>query len=173
MGAALMIGMWAVSGGLWRRMFGGWVGKSRVHCYAAMIPLMLPVHMLIIKQGWALPWAVLAMLAATALCLLFFVSDTTGAIDDGVYVVRWNSTPRDPADIAKANALAEIDRLERSITDRMWREDAIGSTALMTINKQDDAGNWVTDADDPRTGKTATQYIAYVNSAIANIRAGL
>lgn len=73
MGSALMIGMWAVSGGLWRRMFGGWGGKSRVHCYAAMIPLMLPVHMLIIKQGWALPWAVLAMLTATALCLLFFV----------------------------------------------------------------------------------------------------
>ena len=100
---------------------------------------------------------------------LFFVADTTGAIEDGVYVVRWNSTPRDPADIAKANALAEIDRLEKSVTDRMWREDAVGSTALMEIKKQDG----VVDLDDPRTGKTATQYIGYVNSAIANIRAGL
>ena len=58
--------------------------------------------------------------------------------------------------------LAEIDRLEASITDRMWREDAVGSTAVMTFAP-----------DDPRTGKTATQYIAYVNSTIANIRAGL
>lgn len=104
---------------------------------------------------------------------LFFVSDTTAAIEDGVYVVRWNSTPRDPKDIAKANALAEIDRLEKSITDRMWREDAIGSDLLMEIKKQDGNGDWVVDLDDPRTGKTATQYISYVNGAIANIRVGL
>ncbi|BAE51529.1 hypothetical protein amb2725 [Paramagnetospirillum magneticum AMB-1] len=104
---------------------------------------------------------------------LFFVSDTYGTIEDGVYVVRWNATPRDPKDIAKSVALAEIDRLEKSITDRMWREDAVGSTALMEIKRQDENGDWVVDLDDPRTGKTATQYIAYVNSAIANIRAGL
>ena len=104
---------------------------------------------------------------------MFFVADTTGTVEDGVYVVRWNSTPRDPADIAKTNAMTEIDRLERSITDRMWREDAVGSTALMEINKQDEDGNWVTDADDPRTGKTATQYIGYVNDAIATLRTGL
>jgi hypothetical protein len=66
-------------------------------------------------------------------------------------------------------ALSEIDRLEKSITDRMWREDAIGSDLLMAIKKQDGT----VDLDDPRTGKTATQYIGYVNSAIANIRAGL
>jgi hypothetical protein len=95
-------------------------------------------------------------------------------------VIGWVGTPRDPDEVAalkKANrnaiALAEIDRLERSITDRMWREDAVGSTALMTINKKDEDGNWVTDADDPRTGKTATQYIGYVNSAIAALRATL
>ncbi|CUW38795.1 conserved exported protein of unknown function [Magnetospirillum sp. XM-1] len=104
---------------------------------------------------------------------LFFVSDTVGTVEDGIYVVRWNATPRDPADIAKANALAEIDRLEKSITDRMWREDAVGSTALMEIKKQDENGDWVVDNDDPRTGKTATQYISYVNGAIANIRARL
>lgn len=95
-------------------------------------------------------------------------------------VIGWVGTPRDPDDVAalkkanrNANAMAEIDRLERSITDRMWREDAVGSTALMEIKKQDENGDWVTDADDPRTGKTATQYIGYVNGAIANIRAGL
>ena len=95
-------------------------------------------------------------------------------------VIGWVGTPRDPAEAASIRArrvreaaLGEIDRLERSITDRMWREDAVGSTALMEITKQDDTGAWVTDADDPRTGKTATQYIGYVNSAIANIRAGL
>lgn len=95
-------------------------------------------------------------------------------------VIGWVGTPRDPDEVdalkredAKAIALAEIDRLEKSITDRMWREDAVGSTALMEIKKQDENGNWVVDLGDPRTGKTATQYIAYVNSAIANIRAGL
>ena len=104
---------------------------------------------------------------------LFFVSDTVGTVEDGVYVVRWNATPRDPKDIAKANAMAEIVRLEESITDRMWIEDATGSTAMIQIKKQDENGDWVVDTDDPRTGKTATQYIAYVNSAIANIRTGL
>ncbi|CUW40259.1 protein of unknown function [Magnetospirillum sp. XM-1] len=95
-------------------------------------------------------------------------------------VIGWVGTPRSPDEVlvlkranARAAALAEIDRLERSITDRMWREDAVGSTALMEIKKQDENGDWVVDTDDPRTGKTATQYIAYVNSAIANIRAGL
>lgn len=95
-------------------------------------------------------------------------------------VIGWVGTPRDPDEVAalkranaKAVALTEIDRLEKSITDRMWREDAIGSDLLMEIKKQDENGDWVVDADDPRTGKTATQYIGYVNSAIANIRAGL
>jgi hypothetical protein len=95
-------------------------------------------------------------------------------------VIGWVGTPRDPDEVValkKSNrnaiALAEIDRLEKSITDRMWREDAVGSTALMEIKKQDENDNWVVDADDPRTGKTATQYIAYVNSTITNIRAGL
>jgi hypothetical protein len=70
----------------------------------------------------------------------------------------------DPADQPSARdiAMAEIATLEASITDRMWREDAVGSAAVMTFSP-----------DDPRTGKTATQYIAYVNSTIANIRAGL
>lgn len=69
----LTVILWAVTGGLWRRMFGGWLGRSRVACYAAMIPLCAPAHMLIHRQGWALPWSVLAALAVTAVCMLFFV----------------------------------------------------------------------------------------------------
>jgi hypothetical protein len=95
-------------------------------------------------------------------------------------VIGWVGTPRDPDEVAalkKVNAdaliLAEIDRLERSITDRMWREDAVGSTALMNVSTVDEDGNIIVDTDDPRTGKTATQYIAYVNDAIAALRAGL
>lgn len=93
---------------------------------------------------------------------LVFVADTYGSVEDGVYVVRWNFVPRDPADIAKAQAREDIARLEASITDRMWREDAVGSTAVMDFGQ-----------DDARTGKTATQYIAYVNDAIAVLRASL
>jgi hypothetical protein len=95
-------------------------------------------------------------------------------------VIGWVGTPRDPDEVAalkKANrnavTLSEIDRLERSITERMWREDATGSTALMEIKKQGENGDWVADIEDPRTGKTATQYIGYVNSAIAALRATL
>jgi hypothetical protein len=69
----LTVILWAIAGGLWRRMFGGWTGASRVACYSAMIPLCAPAHMLIHQQGWVLPWAVLAALAVTAACLLFFV----------------------------------------------------------------------------------------------------
>lgn len=104
---------------------------------------------------------------------LFFVGGTTVTVEDGICHVEYEATPRDPADIAKAAALAEIDRLERSITDRMWREDAVGSTALMVVKKRDENGDLVDDTDDPRTGKTATQYIAWVNDAIAALRTGL
>ena len=95
-------------------------------------------------------------------------------------VIGWVGTPRDPDEVAelkKANAdaliLAEIDSLERSITDRMWREDAVGSIALMVVKKRDENDNLVDDTADPRHGKTATQYIAYVNDAIAALRARL
>lgn len=95
-------------------------------------------------------------------------------------VIGWAGTHRDPDEVAalkKANAdaliLTEIDRLERSITDRMWREDAVGSTALMNVSTVDEDGNIIVDTNDPRTGKTATQYIAWVNDTIAALRAGL
>jgi hypothetical protein len=104
---------------------------------------------------------------------LFFVGGTVVTVVDGVCHVEYEATPRDPADIAKANALAEIDRLERSITDRMWREDAVGSTALMYVSGVDEDGNGFVNTDDPRHGKTATQYIAWVNDAIAALRGGL
>jgi len=104
---------------------------------------------------------------------LFFVGGTTIEVADGVCHVEYEFTARDPADIAKANALAEIDRLEKSITDRMWREDAVGSTALMNVSTVGEDGNIIVDTADPRTGKTATQYIAWVNDAIAALRAGL
>jgi hypothetical protein len=57
---------------------------------------------------------------------------------------------------------SRIQPLENSITDRMWREDAIGSTAVMA-----NTGN--TDMD----GKTATQYIAWVNDQIRALVASL
>jgi hypothetical protein len=95
-------------------------------------------------------------------------------------VIRWVGVPRDPQEAAAIRArrarettLGEIDRLERSISDRMWREDAVGSTALIVVKKRDEDGNLVDDTDNPRHGKTATQYIAYVNDAIAALSAGL
>jgi hypothetical protein len=66
------------------------------------------------------------------------------------------------SDRPRRDALAEISHLEASITDRMWREDATGSTALMGFG-----------SNDPRTGKTATQYIAWVDAQCASLRAQL
>jgi len=65
---------------------------------------------------------------------------------------------------AEQNApiLAQISALETSITNRMWREDATGSTAVMSCG-----------GGDPRTGKTSTQYIAWVDSQCAVLRANL
>jgi hypothetical protein len=95
-------------------------------------------------------------------------------------VIGWVGTPRDPDEVAalkKANrnaiTLSEIDRLERSITERMWREDAVGSLDLMVIKTRGEEGNLVDDVADPRHGKTATQYISYVNDTIAALRATL
>lgn len=70
----------------------------------------------------------------------------------------------DPADQPSARdiAMAAIATLEASITDRMWREDAVGSTAVMTFSP-----------DDPRTGKTAGQYITWVDNRIRSIWGGL
>lgn len=85
-------------------------------------------------------------------------------VGDG-YVQVWDTRPETAEERnarERSAKLSQIAHLEQSITDRMWREDAVGSTSVMAFGD-----------DDPRTGKTATQYIGWVNSAIANIRAGL
>lgn len=65
----------------------------------------------------------------------------------------------------KQRVLAQIVQLEQSITDRMWREDAIGSTDVMTVPNRPDG------SVDPRNGKTATQYIAWVNTECRTLAA--
>ncbi|CUW40261.1 protein of unknown function [Magnetospirillum sp. XM-1] len=71
MATALVI-LWAVLGGLWRRMFGGWTGLPRSICYALMAPLTLPIW-LALPWGVYWPYSVIAGIGSTALCLLFFV----------------------------------------------------------------------------------------------------
>jgi hypothetical protein len=53
-------------------MFGGWSGLPRSICYALMAPLTLPIW-LALPWGIWWPYCLMAGLAATALCLLFFV----------------------------------------------------------------------------------------------------
>lgn len=65
-------------------------------------------------------------------------------------------------DSANEVILAQIDALENSITNRMWRESAVGSVATMNFG-----------SDDPRTGKTASQYIVWVDGKISELRARL
>ena len=63
---------WAVLGGLWRRVFGGWTGLPRSICYALLVPLTTPIWM---AMPWGIwwPYCLMAGLAATGACLLFFV----------------------------------------------------------------------------------------------------
>ena len=93
---------------------------------------------------------------------LFFVSEQTVRVEGDVAIVGWAATPRDPVDINRAVAAEQITALERSITDRMWREDAKGCADVMDFGP-----------DDHRTGKTATDYIAFVDDAIAVLRVSL
>jgi hypothetical protein len=72
MGAVLLVILWAVLGGLWRRMFGGWTGLPRSICYALMVPLTLPIW-LALPWGVYWPYSILAGVCFAALCLLFFV----------------------------------------------------------------------------------------------------
>jgi hypothetical protein len=69
---ALLIVSWSILGGLWRRMFGGWLGLPRSICYTLMVPLTLPVW-LALPWGVMWPYSALAGVAFTALALLFFV----------------------------------------------------------------------------------------------------
>lgn len=72
MTAAALIALWAVLGGLWRRVFGGYTGLPRSICYALMAPLTLPIWLAL---PWGIWWPYCAMSAVpiTGLCLLFFV----------------------------------------------------------------------------------------------------
>ncbi len=73
MTAFALIALWAVLGGLWRRVFGGYTGLPRSICYAMMAPLMAPVVIFLAQTTWPLWIACLAAIAVTAACLLFFV----------------------------------------------------------------------------------------------------
>jgi hypothetical protein len=70
--AAALIALWAVLGGLWRRVFGGYTGLPRSICYALMAPLTLPIWL---AAPWGIwwPYAVMIGVSCTAACLLFFV----------------------------------------------------------------------------------------------------
>jgi hypothetical protein len=59
--------------------------------------------------------------------------------------------------------LGKIDTLENSITNRMWREDAVAYPTPMSGFPE----------GDPRNGLTSTQYIAWVNTQIATLRGSL
>ena len=75
MTAAALIVLWAVMGGLWRRMFGGWMGLPRSICYTLMAPLALPIWFVPNWGGGALATA-LGIIGAASLsvaCMLFFV----------------------------------------------------------------------------------------------------
>lgn len=72
MGDDMMTILWAVLGGLWRRVFGGWSGLPRSICYVLMLPLTLPIW-LSLPWGAYWPYSVIAGVCFTALILLFFV----------------------------------------------------------------------------------------------------
>lgn len=72
MTAAALIVLWAVLGGLWRRILGGWTGLPRSICYAMMAPLTLPIW-LALPWGIWWPYCAMSVVPITGLCLLFFV----------------------------------------------------------------------------------------------------
>jgi hypothetical protein len=68
----LTVVLWAVLGGLWRRVFGGYTGLPRSVCYALMVPLSLPIWLAMpMPPGGA--YHFVASMLSTILCLLFFV----------------------------------------------------------------------------------------------------
>lgn len=86
--------------------------------------------------------------------------DCDDSVEPGMHFDGGAFTVPPPA--AAVALKAQITTLEASITPRMWREDAIGFTAPMAFGP-----------DDPRTGKTASQYIAWVDAQIRQLRAQL
>jgi hypothetical protein len=69
---AILILLWAAIGGMWRRMFGGWLGLPRSVCYAMSVPLALPIW-LAMPWNHMWPYQALGAMAATVAALLFFV----------------------------------------------------------------------------------------------------
>ncbi|TAN65277.1 MAG: hypothetical protein EPN20_07690 [Magnetospirillum sp.] len=71
---------------------------------------------------------------------------------------------------ARREIIEKMTALERTITDRIWREHARGSAVVMRfppITAEDGFP-----APDPRDGKTASEYIAWVDDRIAALRDG-
>ena len=75
MKATYLIILWAVLGGLWRRVFGGWSGLPRSICYALMAPLTLPIWLMGNWSGSTLnaAFAVGGSVLLSVACLMFFV----------------------------------------------------------------------------------------------------
>lgn len=69
---AILILLWAILGGLWRRILGGWLGLPRSICYALSAPLALPIWM---AMPWdhMWPYQALGAVVATVAVLMFFV----------------------------------------------------------------------------------------------------
>ena len=71
--ALILLILWGIAGGLWRRMFGGWLSLPRGSvCYPLSFLLSAPLGILLFKSlSWyfALP----ATIASATLVLLFFV----------------------------------------------------------------------------------------------------
>lgn len=65
-------------------------------------------------------------------------------------------TPAELKAVHNNGIYGQIAALEATITERMWREDARGSAVV-----------------NPSTGKTSTQYIAWVDDEIATLRGQL
>ena len=57
-------------------------------------------------------------------------------------------------DPKRVSTRAQITALEETITTRMWREASLGAGAIMRVIPE----------TDPRNGKTASQYIAWVDA---------
>lgn len=70
--SAILILLWGVLGGLWRRVLGGWLGLPRSICYALSVPLAIPV-MWAVHPSYGLPIQIGVALGAAVAFLAFFV----------------------------------------------------------------------------------------------------